>query len=450
MKRITFCILWTLISINVFSARTDFYVDGIGYRVISFSDILTCEISDGTTCTGDIVIPETITYQSKTINVIRIGDDAFKGALITSVKISKNITDIGRGAFSSCEKLKTATIPENCNMDDDAFRDCTSLTSIVLPNSCYSISDGTFYGCSSLKYVKANNITSIGSNAFAYCSSLNSITLPNVTYLGDGCFRSCESLKSIEAKKITYIGDYSFEFCKSLSSFKLNNSSMDIGIGAFYACNSLTSIEIPENSKIDTRAFADCTSLSSIVIHKNVKPVENAEGIFENCPITTLSTASPFLLNNTGTLNNNINKSILKKITLLEGYQFLYTISTPYPDGTTVVTQEGEKFGWYEMENMDELISLSSEPPSMLGSFSRNQYLYLKVTVPTEALAAYQQADVWKNFWNLQGGATTSINTPTVDANNNDTPIYDIGGRKVKETVKGQIYIKNGKKFIAR
>ena len=104
------------------------------------------------------------------------------------------------------------------------------------------------------------------------------------------------------------------------------------------------------------------------------------------------------------------------------------------------------------MVNLEELKSLSLEPPTLTGGrlFSSSQYLHLKVIVPTEALEAYQQADVWKNFWHLQGGATTGINVPTVDSNGVNAPIYDIGGRKVMETVKGQVYIKNGKKFIAR
>ena len=440
MKRIIFCILWTLISINVFS-QTDFYVDEIGYRVI---DKLTCEISDGTVCIGDIVIPETVIFQSRTLNVIRISNNAFKNAPITSVKISKNITNIGDNAFNTCKKLKTITIPEGCNkIGNKAFQDCISLTSIVLPNSCTSISEGTFYGCSSLKYVEANNVTKIGSKAFAYCSSLTSITLPNVTDLDGGCFSYCESLKYVEAKKLHNIGDGSFEFCKSLSSIKISNSSLSIGRGAFYTCSSLTSIEIPEKSQIDSYAFKDCTSMSSIIIHKYVKPMDDAEGIFQNCPITQLSTASPFLLNNTKTLNDNINKSILKRVTLLEGYQSIYETTIHRPNGLTEIHREKESFFWYQMENMEELISLSSEPPVMAGSFSRNQYLYLKVTVPTEALAAYQQADIWAAFWNLQGGATTSINKPKVDTNDNDTLIYDIRGQKVTETIKGQIYIKN-------
>ncbi|MBQ8270679.1 MAG: hypothetical protein IJZ22_05665, partial [Bacteroidaceae bacterium] len=44
---------------------------------------------------------------------------------------------------------------------------------------------------------------------------------------------------------------------------------------------------------------------------------------------------------------------------------------------------------------------------------------------------------------------TTGIDAIDADAANGDAAIYDLQGRKVTETVKGGIYIKDGKKFIA-
>ena len=45
------------------------------------------------------------------------------------------------------------------------------------------------------------------------------------------------------------------------------------------------------------------------------------------------------------------------------------------------------------------------------------------------------------------GGNTTSIGNATVVANEN-APIYDLSGRRVAKTVKGGVYIQNGKKFV--
>ncbi len=45
---------------------------------------------------------------------------------------------------------------------------------------------------------------------------------------------------------------------------------------------------------------------------------------------------------------------------------------------------------------------------------------------------------------------TTSIGFIAAEGENSNDAIYDLNGRKVTETVKGKIYIKNGSKFIAQ
>ena len=49
-------------------------------------------------------------------------------------------------------------------------------------------------------------------------------------------------------------------------------------------------------------------------------------------------------------------------------------------------------------------------------------------------------------------GQPTSIGQISVDTNkvNTQTPVYDLTGRRVNSTVKGQLYIQNGRKFIAQ
>ncbi|MBR5817788.1 MAG: dockerin type I repeat-containing protein, partial [Clostridia bacterium] len=51
--------------------------------------------------------------------------------------------------------------------------------------------------------------------------------------------------------------------------------------------------------------------------------------------------------------------------------------------------------------------------------------------------------------WITVTGGVTGIDSITADGKTTDATIYDLQGRKVTETVKGGIYIKDGKKFIA-
>ena len=72
---------------------------------------------------GDIVIPESITFENSKYSVTSIGDDAFWGcSSLTSVTIPNSVTSIGESTF--CE--------------------CSSLTSVTIPNSVTSIGDYAF------------------------------------------------------------------------------------------------------------------------------------------------------------------------------------------------------------------------------------------------------------------------------------------------------------------
>lgn len=74
----------------------------------------------------------------------------------------------------------------------------------------------------------------------------------------------------------------------------------------------------------------------------------------------------------------------------------------------------------------------------------------LNVYVPQGSLSAYQNADVWKNFWNLQEfDPTTGVETIKADGKKADDDIYDIQGRKLNAPKKG-LNIINGKKVLIK
>ncbi|MDE6353770.1 MAG: hypothetical protein K2L56_01710 [Prevotella sp.] len=71
------------------------------------------------------------------------------------------------------------------------------------------------------------------------------------------------------------------------------------------------------------------------------------------------------------------------------------------------------------------------------------------VYVPKGSLEAYKQADVWKNFWNLQEKDLTGIETVVVDGSNTDNAIYDMQGRRL-DVPKAGLNLINGKKVMIR
>ncbi len=122
----------------------DFEVDGI-YYVINSPDSTEVWVWHGakteeeanaiftyapkTYYTGDVEIPEYVSYNNKSYHVTQIGFWAFiRSTELHSVKLPNSIYNIGAGAFYCCENLTHINWPAKLKrIDDDAFYECKSL-----------------------------------------------------------------------------------------------------------------------------------------------------------------------------------------------------------------------------------------------------------------------------------------------------------------------------------
>ena len=142
----TTLILSVFFSISASAYGYDVRVDGIYYNLIK--ETKTAEVTYGDfPYSGEIIIPESITFKETEISVSGIGEKAFyECSKLTSVTIPNSVTSIGRRAFSNC----------------------SNLTSVTIPNSVTSIGDETFSNCKNLKnvYCYAEKVPSTSTNAF--------------------------------------------------------------------------------------------------------------------------------------------------------------------------------------------------------------------------------------------------------------------------------------------
>ena len=241
---------------------------------------------DGTTCSGDVVIPEGVTsivmgafenctsLTSITIhgNVKSIDNVTFRGCTnLTSITIPGSVTSIGSMAFNGCTSLTSITIPDSVTrIDWNAFSGCTGLTSITIPESVTSIEHEAFSGCTSLTSITIpDSVTNIGEYAFESCTSLTSIIIPeSVTSIGECAFKGTPWLSQKQKEDpLVIVNEILIDGTTCSGDVVIPEGVTSIVMGAFENCTSLTSITIPESvTSIGGWAFSGCTGLKLITI----------------------------------------------------------------------------------------------------------------------------------------------------------------------------------------
>ena len=276
-----------------------------------------------------------------------IGYNAFLSCKsLTAFTIPATVTSIGEHAFHGCEKLPSVTIPANIKViESRAFQDCRKFNTITIPAGVTTIKDCAFYGCENLEAVifpENSQLTTIGTEAFYNCQKLGSIIIPaSVTTMGEGVFKSCTGLISATIPAgVTTIEYETFESCSSLTNvtFPENSQLTTIGTDAFRYCDNLTSVIIPDNSQLTTIGFAS----------------------FLGC-------------------------SALTSITL--------------PASLTSLDMGAFK----ECTSLTSMTCNATTPPAVNSSETfYNINRSIPVYVPASAVAAYKEADYWKEFTNIQ------------------------------------------------
>ena len=450
MKQITLHIFTLLIlALSSLSATAhDFEVNGIYYYSYGTEATVTYKGEYYNTYsneyTGNVTIPETVTYGGTTYSVTAIGDYAFHCCSgLTSITIPNSVTSIGSYAFNCCSGLTSITIPNSVTfIGGSAFSGCSGLTSINIPNSVTSIRGWAFYGCSGLTSINIpNSVRSIGERAFEGCSSLTSITIPNsVTSIGSYTFDSCSGLTSITIpNSITSIGSHTFDSCSGLTSITIPNSVTSIGSFAFDSCSGLTSITIPNSvNSIGDAAFRGCSGLTSITIPNSVTNIGN--GAFSYCSSLTnmkVEDGNPKFdsRNNCNaiivTATNNliagcINTIIPNSVTSIGDYAFLgysglTNVTIPNSvtsignyafygcSGLTNITIPNsvttiDYLAFFGCSCLTSVTSLAVTPPQIRSSSSGDGAFPSEVTtqatlrVPKGSLSAYKRAYNWKDF----------------------------------------------------
>jgi len=445
----------------VTAADYDFEVDGLYYKITSLTEF-TCQVVPGdNSYEGDIVVPEKVSYKSKTLDV-------------TSVY------------FKDCDNLSSVEIPNTViELASECFSGCEKLTSVKLPHGITVIPDGCFSSCKSLKSIKIpDNVETIGSSAFYHCESLEKVEWSGLYNVPDYCFSGCYNLKNVKiGEGCETLGERAFAGCSSLESFTMPNTVKTISKFCFIDCSSLKTINLSENLEcIGVRAFEDCSAISSFSFPGTLETIEIVEvylRYMQKVNYWSFSGCSPESL----------------EFHYLKGHDYNseYDSATPVPvekyshddrkwytkkakdwytccDGTISYCLSGCKNlyldkavnGLYAFEYLEELhlgpninsvqsMNVSSSLKTILSdnmtppdishiNLSTQNYTDVLVKVPVEALDSYKSAPVWKKFWNIEGVA--DVSTIADDTEIHEIQRVSMNGLPVDELYKGLVIVR--------
>ena len=416
---------------------------------------------------------------------------------MASITIGSKVSSIGSYAFKNTSIKKVIWLPST---PPDGYQNINGITNYVA-NDQYSILMNvkvypylsSMFEIDGVKYVPVSP-SERTCDAIDCVYSTEGLNIgKTVTYRGIALTVNqinsylCYGNKSIKNAIISYDGelpDYAFGECSAMQTIKLGQGITSINNSAFANCSSIATIQIPKSViTIEDNAFNGCTNLRFILMNDgNVELNLGSNGsnpLFSDCPLDsvyigrniTYSTSSdkgysPFYRSTTlhsvmitvketeismyefyGCTNLK-NVIIGDGVTTIGDYAFSGCISLDYFSFGSSMKTIGIK-AFSECSAITSLISKATTPPTC-GSqaFDDINKWECNLYVPDGAIAAYQAADQWREFFFIQIDPDAIVE---IKAEENDSEIarYDLQGRKVTNPRKG-IYIEDGKKVLIK
>ena len=300
------------------------------------------------------------------------------------LKYFTGLTSIGAFAFDGCDAL-SITIPENVRTVNFYFWHPNTIE-VVENNPYLKMVDGVLYN---------NDITIL-----YYCTEdgdRQEFEIPNsVKSISNGAFYGRKMTSVTIPQSVTDILAEAFVGCSSLTSIFIPNSVTSIGTGVFGGCNNLTSIIVEEDNPVyDSRD--NCNAI--------IKTDE--ETLVQGCSTTVIpQSVSTIGLYAFWGINSLKHIEIPSNVLGISSWAFAGTGLTSVTIPQTIIFIAGVSFAC----NLKSVIVEHKEPLTIdahaFSDFNKSAVLY----VPAGSKAAYESAEVWKDFKEIiEMGETASI-----------------------------------------
>ena len=341
---------------------------------------------------------------------------------IISVIIEDGVTIIGDCAFKGHTDLTSVTIGNSVSrIRQSAFEGCTGLSAVIIPNSVEYIDSWTFGDCTGLNSVTfGSSVIAIGASAFDGCANLNSLILPaSVSSIADFAFSDCSKLANITCKATTppacgvnvfnnvdnaipvYVpseATYAYKLATGWNYFTNIQAMSDEGVTWSLNDGVLTISGTGPMDDYSGKAaipwYTERNSIVSVIIEDGVTSI--GKHAFNEC-------------------KNIASVQIAQTITGIGNYAFRKCAALTSLTIPAAVKSIGKQ-AFLDCSGLTEITCEAAIPPTLNDEVFSGVDKSIPVYVPAKSVSAYQAADGWSDFTNIQaiidasGSCGTNVN----------------------------------------
>ncbi len=259
-------------------------------------------------------------------------------------------------------------------------------------------------------------VQTIGTQAFYYCIGITSVVFPNsVTEIYSAAFGATGLTSVIIPSNVSYIEGGAFGWCYSLTSIIYDATNCIVGSDWLESCTSLMSITLGENVEIIPAGFLSGLSsiTGQITIPNNVTAI--GADAFNGCSGFSGSLTIPNAVTTIGANAFSGCSGLSGTLTLGQS-----------------LTEIGNSAFFGACEGFTSFNVLAEEPPTLGTNVFTSVDYGISVSVPCGTLDAYQNADGWSSFTNMQESNPclwdiTATAAPAQGGSISGTGIYEQG-----------------------
>lgn len=389
-------IISLLSALSAYAANEyDFKEGGVFYKILSVPEMTVSVVKGDVEYTGKVIIPETVNYSNKTFKVTEIGERAFERCRnVTEVVLPEGLLIINEDAFINCTELRICNFPTTLKRIESAAFRYSSVREVILPDNLEFLGGYAFAETKTEKVVFGSNLISIGPAVLLDATVREVVLNEGLEKISQSCFTLCKYLTSIDIpESVRTIEQQAFSR-SALESVTGMEGVRIINGFTFHSCEQLkelpTLISIEE---IGSLAFQNCSKLKALYLGNSIKSFDLAS--IENC--------------------NSLETLYMGK-------------------GVQSISQSSSNIESVPLKSWT--IMADEEVPQCTATLPNLFFLDCTLYVPNKMVSLYQNAEPWKNFFNIKDVAQSSVKDVvtegfTVKANNGAIEIVGYNGQDI-------------------